>query len=165
MDNKFEPKKVEEPLYKAWDSSGYFKPSGEGNPFCILIPPPNVTGTLHMGHAFNQTLMDTLIRFKRMDGENTLWQMGTDHAGIATQMLVERQLEQEGPNRNDLGRDEFISKVWEWKEKSGVPIILNTSFNVKGQPIVNSIEEAVNTFKKTNIDILFIGKFLIFKDD
>ena len=119
MDNKFEPKKVEETLYKAWDSSGYFKPSGEGNPFCILIPPPNVTGTLHMGHAFNQTLMDTLIRFKRMDGENTLWQMGTDHAGIATQMLVERQLEQEGKNRNDLGRDEFISKVWEWKEKSG----------------------------------------------
>ena len=113
MDNKFEPKKVEETLYKAWDSSGYFKPSGEGNPFCILIPPPNVTGTLHMGHAFNQTLMDTLIRFKRMDGENTLWQMGTDHAGIATQMLVERQLEQEGKNRNDLGRDEFISKVWE----------------------------------------------------
>ena len=72
-----------------------------------------------MGHAFNQTLMDTLIRFKRMDGENTLWQMGTDHAGIATQMLVERQLEQEGKNRIDLGRDEFISKVWEWKEKSG----------------------------------------------
>ena len=119
MDNKFEPKKVEESLYKTWDSSGYFKPSGEGNPFCILIPPPNVTGTLHMGHAFNQTLMDTLIRFKRMDGENTLWQMGTDHAGIATQMLVERQLEQGGKNRIDLGRDEFISKVWEWKEKSG----------------------------------------------
>ena len=119
MDNKFEPKKVEETLYKTWDSSGYFKPSGEGNPFCILIPPPNVTGTLHMGHAFNQTLMDTLIRFKRMDGENTLWQMGTDHAGIATQMLVERQLEQEGKNRIDLGRDEFISMVWEWKEKSG----------------------------------------------
>ena len=119
MDSKFEPKKVEETLYKAWDSSGYFKPSGEGDPFCILIPPPNVTGTLHMGHAFNQTLMDTLIRFKRMDGENTLWQMGTDHAGIATQMLVERQLEQEGKNRNELGRDKFISKVWEWKEKSG----------------------------------------------
>ena len=116
MDNKFEPKKVEEALYKTWDSSGYFKPAGEGNPFCILIPPPNVTGTLHMGQAFNQTLMDTLIRFKRMDGENTLWQMGTDHAGIATQMLVERQLEQEGKNRIDLGRDEFISKVWQWKE-------------------------------------------------
>ena len=118
MDNKFEPKKVEEALYKEWDSSGYFKPSGEGNPFCILIPPPNVTGTLHMGHAFNQTLMDTLMRFKRMDGENTLWQMGTDHAGIATQLVVENNLSRENIDKNDLGREDFIKKVWEWKKFS-----------------------------------------------
>ena len=90
MENSFNPEQIERELYARWEASGSFAPTGNGNPYCILIPPPNVTGTLHMGHAFNQTLMDTLIRYRRMSGDRTLWQMGTDHAGIATQMLVER---------------------------------------------------------------------------
>jgi valyl-tRNA synthetase len=118
----FEPKDIEARWYPQWEQSGHFKagldPDKTDN-FCILLPPPNVTGTLHMGHGFNQTLMDALTRYHRMRGDNTLWQPGTDHAGIATQIVVERQLDAQGISRHDLGREKFIEKVWEWKEYSG----------------------------------------------
>lgn len=116
---QYNPAEIEEKWYKFWEENGYFKPSGNGKPYCIVIPPPNVTGTLHMGHGFQQTLMDALIRYHRMQGCNTLWQLGTDHAGIATQMVVENKLKTEGLDRHKLGREEFIKKVWEWKEHSG----------------------------------------------
>ncbi|WP_462173359.1 valine--tRNA ligase [Pseudoalteromonas xiamenensis] len=120
MDKTYNPQDIEQSLYQDWESNGYFKPSGQGEAYSIMIPPPNVTGSLHMGHAFQDTIMDTLIRYKRMSGNNTLWQVGTDHAGIATQMVVERKLAaEEGKSRHDLGRDEFIKKVWEWKGESG----------------------------------------------
>ena len=119
MDTSYNPENIEQKWYKKWEAQGNFKASGEGNPYCILIPPPNVTGSLHMGHAFQHTIMDTLTRYHRMKGDNTLWQCGSDHAGIATQMVVERQLEAQGKKRTDFTRDEFIEKVWQWKETSG----------------------------------------------
>ena len=119
MESSFNPENIEQSLYQDWESSGVFAPSGNGEAYCILIPPPNVTGTLHMGHAFNQTLMDSLIRYQRMKGARALWQMGTDHAGIATQMLVERQLEAEDTDKETLGREKFIDRVWQWREQSG----------------------------------------------
>ena len=119
MDNNFNPQAIEQSLYAHWEKEAFFKANDGGEGYCILIPPPNVTGTLHMGHAFNQTLMDTLIRYQRMQGAGALWQMGTDHAGIATQMLVERQLADENLTRHALGRDKFIDRVWAWKEESG----------------------------------------------
>ncbi|MGD9843268.1 MAG: valine--tRNA ligase, partial [Steroidobacteraceae bacterium] len=119
MDKSYSPHDIEQPIYQKWESTGCFAPSGSGNPYCIMIPPPNVTGTLHMGHAFQHTLMDTLTRLHRMEGDNTLWQPGTDHAGIATQMVVERQLNATGQKRHDLGREKFIERVWEWKQESG----------------------------------------------
>ncbi|TMP41579.1 valine--tRNA ligase [Pseudoalteromonas citrea] len=120
MDKTYNPQDIEQSLYQDWEENGYFKPSGKGDAYSIMIPPPNVTGSLHMGHAFQDTIMDTLTRYKRMQGNNTLWQVGTDHAGIATQMVVERKLAaEEGKTRHDLGRDEFINKIWEWKEQSG----------------------------------------------
>ena len=119
MDNNFNPQAIEQNLYAHWEKEAFFKANDSGEGYCILIPPPNVTGTLHMGHAFNQTLMDTLIRYQRMQGAGALWQMGTDHAGIATQMLVERQLADENLTRQALGRDKFIDRVWAWKEESG----------------------------------------------
>jgi valyl-tRNA synthetase len=119
MDPTFNPADIERQWYDTWEKAGYFKPSGEGDPYCIMIPPPNVTGSLHMGHGFNNTIMDTLIRYRRMQGRNTLWQPGTDHAGIATQMVVERQLAAQNQTRHDLGREKFLDKVWEWKEQSG----------------------------------------------
>lgn len=119
MDKAYSPKDIEQQWYQTWESKNYFAPSGEGNPYCILIPPPNVTGSLHMGHAFQHTIMDTLTRYHRMKGDNTLWQVGSDHAGIATQMVVERNLNADGITRQSLGRDKFIDKVWEWKEHSG----------------------------------------------
>ena len=119
MDKTYNPHSIEQRWYETWENKNYFAPSGEGNPYCIMIPPPNVTGSLHMGHGFNNTVMDTLIRYHRMKGHNTLWQPGTDHAGIATQMVVERQLNAQGKNRHDLGRDKFIERIWEWKEESG----------------------------------------------
>ena len=119
MDNNFNPQAIEQSLYAHWEKEAFFKANDSGEGYCILIPPPNVTGTLHMGHAFNQTLMDTLIRYQRMQGAGALWQMGTDHAGIATQMLVERQLADENLTRDALGRDKFIDRVWAWKEESG----------------------------------------------
>jgi len=119
MEKAFDPKNIEEKWYSHWENNGYFKPSGKGEPYSILLPPPNVTGTLHMGHAFQHTLQDCLIRYHRMLGFNTLWQMGTDHAGIATEMVVSRQLEAEGKSRNELSREQFIERVWQWKEQSG----------------------------------------------
>ena len=119
MDKTYEPQSIESDWYKKWEQQGYFAPqTGETN-YCIMLPPPNVTGSLHMGHAFQQTLMDILIRYHRMLGDNTLWQCGTDHAGIATQMVVERQLEASGSSRHDLGREKFTDAVWDWKESSG----------------------------------------------
>ena len=119
MDKSYSPRDIESRTYAAWEAAGWFAPAGDGPPYCIMIPPPNVTGTLHMGHAFQHTLMDVLTRLHRMDGDRTLWQPGTDHAGIATQMVVERQLNGEGRNRHDLGRDAFVERVWQWKEQSG----------------------------------------------
>lgn len=119
MDTAYNPSDIEQHWYSQWESDNAFKPSGEGQPYCIVIPPPNVTGSLHMGHAFQHTIMDALTRYNRMKGNNTLWQPGCDHAGIATQMVVERLLNAEGKTRQDLGRDAFIDKVWEWKEHSG----------------------------------------------
>lgn len=119
MEKTYSPQAIEQELYQHWEAQGYFKPSGQGDAYCIMIPPPNVTGSLHMGHAFQHTIMDTLIRYKRMDGFNTLWQVGTDHAGIATQMVVERQLAAQGITRQEIGREAFIDKVWDWKAESG----------------------------------------------
>ena len=120
MDKNYDPAAIEQRWYDQWERAGHFKPSGTGeDPFCIVIPPPNVTGSLHMGHAFNNTVMDLLIRHARMCGRDTLWQVGTDHAGIATQMVVERQLAAEGKSRHDLGREAFLERVWQWKAESG----------------------------------------------
>ena len=119
MDKTFNPQDIEQQCYAEWEQNGYFAPSGSGDPYCILLPPPNVTGSLHMGHAFQHTIMDALIRHRRMKGNNTLWQCGTDHAGIATQMVVERQLNAKGQTRHDLGREDFVKKIWQWKEESG----------------------------------------------
>jgi valyl-tRNA synthetase len=123
MEKTYDPREIEQRLYQRWEANGWFAPSGRGAPYSIVIPPPNVTGTLHMGHAFQHTLMDTLTRQHRMDGFNTLWQPGTDHAGIATQMVVERQLNAEGKHRLDLGREGFVERVWQWKEQSGGTIL------------------------------------------
>ena len=122
MDKSFDPTQIESKWYARWEQAGCFKPSGRGEPYCILLPPPNVTGTLHMGHAFQQTIMDALIRHARMSGRNTLWQGGTDHAGIATQKIVENQLAAEGRTRHDLGREKFVERVWQWKQESGSTI-------------------------------------------
>ncbi|MBM1145906.1 valine--tRNA ligase [Alcanivorax sp. ZXX171] len=119
MDKTYQPERIEQAWYKTWEEAGHFRPSGEGESFAMVIPPPNVTGSLHMGHAFQDTIMDTLVRYRRMQGRNTLWQVGTDHAGIATQMVVERRLAGEGTNRHELGREKFLEKVWEWKGESG----------------------------------------------
>ena len=119
VERNFDLHEIERDLYEEWEQAGYFAPTRDGASYCIAIPPPNVTGSLHMGHAFQHTLMDALIRFHRMDGRRTLWQMGTDHAGISTQMLVERQLNGEGKTRSEIGRDAFVDRVWRWKEQSG----------------------------------------------
>lgn len=123
MDTKYNPQNIEQHWYQHWEEQNYFAPDGgkhaDADAYCIMIPPPNVTGTLHMGHAFQDTIMDVLTRYHKMKGDNTLWQAGTDHAGIATQMVVERQLAQDNKSRHDLGRDAFIEKVWDWKAHSG----------------------------------------------
>ncbi|NWG91266.1 MAG: class I tRNA ligase family protein, partial [Parvularculaceae bacterium] len=124
LDKAFDPATAEPRLYAAWEKSGAFRPAGRGEPFTIVIPPPNVTGSLHMGHALNNTLQDVLCRFERMRGRSVLWQPGTDHAGIATQMVVERRMmERQEPNRAEIGREAFIEKVWAWKAESGGAII------------------------------------------
>ncbi|MGP4123094.1 MAG: valine--tRNA ligase [Sodalis sp. (in: enterobacteria)] len=122
MQKIYNPKDIEQPLYERWEKQGYFKPNNDSgqDSYCIMLPPPNITGSLHIGHALQQTIMDTLIRYKRMQGKNTLWQVGTDHAGIATQMLVERKIAaEEGRARRDYLRNAFIDKIWQWKAKSG----------------------------------------------
>ena len=119
METTYDPRRIESGVYAAWEEGDRFAPRGDGRPYCIMIPPPNVTGTLHMGHAFQDTIMDTLIRYHRMRGRDTLWQMGTDHAGIATQVVVERQLESEGRDRRELGREAFVERVWDWTRESG----------------------------------------------
>ena len=119
MDKSYQPQAIEQRIYERWEENGYFAPRGEGEPYCIMIPPPNVTGTLHMGHAFQDTIMDALTRYKRMMGCRALWQPGMDHAGIATQMVVERLINSEGTSRRDLGREKFVERVWDWKEHSG----------------------------------------------
>jgi valyl-tRNA synthetase len=120
----FDPRAIESRWYAEWERRGYFAAStrADASAFCIQLPPPNVTGTLHMGHAFNQTIMDALTRYHRMRGDNTLWLPGTDHAGIATQIVVERQLEAQGTSRQNLGREQFVAAVWEWKERAGSTI-------------------------------------------
>ena len=128
MDKTFDPAAVEARIAARWEEAEAFKagrPDGAGaEPYTIVIPPPNVTGSLHMGHALNNTLQDILCRFERMRGKDVLWQPGTDHAGIATQMVVERQLmERQQPDRRELGREEFVEQVWEWKEESGGAIV------------------------------------------
>ncbi|MCI0400264.1 MAG: valine--tRNA ligase [Gammaproteobacteria bacterium] len=119
MDKTYNPHAIEERWYTVWEEHGYFMPRGNGPAYCIMLPPPNVTGSLHMGHAFQDTLMDVLIRYHRMKGDNTLWQCGTDHAGIATQMVVERQLAEKGETRYSLGREQFIEAIWQWKVTAG----------------------------------------------
>ncbi|PJD96812.1 MAG: valine--tRNA ligase [Legionella sp.] len=119
MDKTYSPEAIEQELYKEWESHHYFQPQGDGKRFCIMLPPPNVTGSLHMGHGFQHTIMDALTRYHRMIGDKTLWQPGTDHAGISTQLVVERQLEAQGIYRKDLKREEFLDRVWAWKKESG----------------------------------------------
>ncbi|MDJ0700642.1 MAG: valine--tRNA ligase [Woeseiaceae bacterium] len=119
MDKSYQPAEIERRVYERWESQGYFAPRGDGEPYCIMIPPPNVTGTLHMGHGFQDTIMDALTRYHRMQGDKTLWQPGMDHAGIATQMVVERLINAEGTSRRELGREKFVERVWQWKEESG----------------------------------------------
>ncbi|HSC16091.1 MAG TPA: class I tRNA ligase family protein, partial [Gammaproteobacteria bacterium] len=119
MNKDYRPSEIEGHHYARWEAAGYFAPAGNGAPYCIVIPPPNVTGTLHMGHALQDTIMDALTRYQRMQGRRALWQPGTDHAGIATQMVVERLLEREGTSRAKLGRARFLERVWQWKERSG----------------------------------------------
>src|SRR3954467_7728163 len=124
LDKTYSPAEVEAKHYDAWEESGAFAANAASNaqPYTIMMPPPNVTGSLHMGHALTFTLQDILIRYHRMRGDDTLWQPGTDHAGIATQMVVERQLEAQGISRRELGREAFIERVWQWKEQSGSTI-------------------------------------------
>lgn len=122
MEKTYNPQNIETQWYQVWEKNNYFKPSGKNSAYCIMLPPPNVTGSLHMGHGFQDTLMDALIRYHRMCGENTHWQVGTDHAGIATQMVVERQLAAENKTRHDVGREAFVQRVWEWKQESGSTI-------------------------------------------
>ncbi len=122
MDKTYDPDRIESRWYPTWENAGCFRPSGKGTPYTILLPPPNVTGTLHMGHAFQHTLMDCLVRAHRMKGFDTLWQVGVDHAGIATEMVVTRQIEAEGGKRDDYSRSEFIDRVWQWKQESGSTI-------------------------------------------
>ena len=121
IETNFDPKTAEPRLSSAWESSGAFQPKRDANAeaFCIMIPPPNVTGSLHIGHALNHTLQDVLTRFERMRGKAALWLPGTDHAGIATQIMVERQLAEEGTNKRELGREAFEARVWKWKEQHG----------------------------------------------
>lgn len=121
VEKAFDPKTVESKWCEIWEQGGFYapNPNAANSPYCIMIPPPNVTGSLHMGHAFQDTIMDALIRFHRMRGYKTLWQVGTDHAGIATQMVVERQLQEKNTSRHDLGREAFVEKIWEWKKESG----------------------------------------------
>jgi valyl-tRNA synthetase len=170
MDKTYTPDAIEQRWYQTWEQNGEFTPSGEGTPYAIMLPPPNVTGRLHMGHAFQDTLMDTLIRYHRMKGDNTLWQAGTDHAGIATQMVVERQLNAKGKTRHDLGREKFLDKVWEWKKESGGAITsqlrrMGTSMDWEKERFTmdDGLSEAVkNVFVKLHEEgLIYRGKRLV----
>ncbi len=119
VEKTYSPNDIEQACYKLWETQRYFEPHGDGKPYCIMLPPPNVTGSLHMGHGFQHTLIDTMIRYQRMMGRRTLWQPGTDHAGIATQLVVESQLDKQGLSRKDMTREEFLDRVWQWKSESG----------------------------------------------
>ena len=119
LETTYNPTAIETKWRQLWEEKQAGKATGTGQPYCIVLPPPNVTGTLHMGHGFQISLMDAIIRKKRMCGFNTHWQVGSDHAGIATQMVVERQLAKQNTSRHDLGREKFVEKVWDWKEQSG----------------------------------------------
>ena len=119
MDKTYRPAEMEQRWYQRWESMGLFSPRATASPTAIALPPPNVTGSLHMGHGFQQTLIDALVRYRRMRGDQTLWQGGVDHAGIATQIIVENQLAAEGITREQLGRGSFVTKVWDWKQRSG----------------------------------------------
>ena len=125
MDKHYDPQAIEAKWYPRWEKSGAFRPDPEhkGEPYCIVIPPPNVTGILHMGHALNDTIQDVLVRWNRMRGKDVLWVPGTDHAGIATQNVVEKALRKEGISRKDLGREKFIERVWEWRKQYGGTIV------------------------------------------
>ena len=173
MEKTYNPSAIEQKNYQNWEEKGYFKPHGDTtqDSYCVMIPPPNVTGSLHMGHAFQDTIMDTLIRYQRMQGKNTLWQMGTDHAGIATQMVVERKLLAEtGETRKDLGREAFIDKIWEWKAESGGNISkqlrrLGTSVDwdrerfTMDEGLSHAVKEVfVNLY---NDDLIYRGKRLV----
>jgi valyl-tRNA synthetase len=170
MDKTYQPHEIEKTWYKTWEDKGYFAPQGGDESYCIMIPPPNVTGSLHMGHAFQDTIMDTLIRYNRMKGKNTLWQAGTDHAGIATQMVVERQLAAEGIDRKALGREKFLDKVWDWKAESGGTITkqlrrMGTSIDwsrerfTMDEGMSNAVEEVfVRLYKE---DLIYRGKRLV----
>jgi len=126
LQDKYDPKEIETRIYKIWEEKGYFKADNKSPKpsFCIVIPPPNVTGSLHMGHALNNTLQDILARYKRARGYNVLWLPGCDHAGIATQNVVERELKKEGLNKKQLGREKFMERVWQWKDKYGKTIMM-----------------------------------------
>ena len=146
----YNPKDTEDKWYQNWEEEGYFHAEEDAakQPFTIVIPPPNVTGILHMGHALNNTIQDILIRYHRMTGDNSLWMPGTDHAGIATQMVVERQLNAEGKTRHDLGRENFIKRIWEWKEESGGSSMYRIFLSVdKLNPLT------YHSFNKTNFMI------------
>jgi valyl-tRNA synthetase len=170
MDKSFEPSQIESRWYQHWETHGCFKPSGQGEPYCIMLPPPNVTGTLHMGHAFQHTLMDALVRYHRMRGFDTLWQVGTDHAGIATEMVVGRNLARENLTRDDLGREAFIERVWQWKEESGNTITrqmrrLGTSgdwsretFTMDPEPSQAVVETFVRLYEQ---GLIYRGKRLV----
>ena len=125
MEKHYDPKTIEEKWYQRWMANGAFHgdPQDGSDPYCVVIPPPNITGILHMGHALNNTLQDILVRWRRMQGRNVVWMPGTDHAGIATQNVVERALHNEGKSRKDLGREAFVERVWSWKEEYGNTIV------------------------------------------
>ena len=170
MDKTYNPQAIEQDWYQHWEDQGYFKAQGHGDPYCIVIPPPNVTGSLHMGHAFQDTIMDMLIRYHRMKGDNTLWQPGTDHAGIATQMVVERQLSAEAKSRHDLGRNAFIERIWQWRQASGGTITrqlrrMGTSADWSRERFTmdEGLSEAVQTvfIKLFDDDLIYRGKRLV----
>ncbi len=173
MDKSFEPAQIESKWYIFWEDRGYFQPPKSGTPYCILLPPPNVTGTLHMGHAFQQTIMDALIRHARMSGRKTLWQGGSDHAGIATQKMVENQLAAENTTRHQLGREAFIERVWQWKEQSGSTISNQTrriGASIDGSRERFTMDQGLSTaVRKVFIDwyragLIYRGKRLVHWD-
>ena len=170
MEKIYNPRQIEDYWHVQWETLGHFAPSGKGDSFCIMIPPPNVTGSLHMGHGFENTLIDCLTRYQRAMGKNTLWQVGTDHAGIATQMVVERQLLASNTTRHDLGRDAFIDAIWDWKDQSGGMITkqirrLGASVDWSREKFTMdaSLSHAVNTcfVKLYQDDLIYRGERLV----